>query len=149
MNLDRLSKWIFPVEDEDGVELAYADAIRPRRAEEWRELLLQHLDEDERRWTPKTVAHSGDGRGRLTASCAGPSGTGDCQAQWSIGPDGDRDEWPWLIHEHSMTHATYEQLWHLVDIDAKRRVIAKHGDDAEVLVALLLPYGLPREDEEV
>jgi hypothetical protein len=117
-------------------------------AEEWRELLLQHLDEDECRWTPKTVTESGDSRGRLTASCAGPSGTGDCQAQWSIGPGGDRDEWPWLMQEHSMTHATYDQLWHLADINAKRRVVARYGDDVEVLVALLLPYGLPREEEE-
>jgi len=119
-------------------------------AEQWLQMLLKHLDEDEQRWTPITVGFSGDSRTRLVASCAGPSFTGDCPAQWTVDLDEHhQDTWSTLIREHSMTHATYEQLWHLADINAKRRVVAKHGDDVEVLVALLLPYGLPREDEEL
>jgi hypothetical protein len=65
----------------------------------------------------------------------------------------DPDEWPessWpeLVREHEFTHATYDEWWHLADINAKRRIVACLGDsiDVELLVMLLLPYGLSRAD---
>jgi hypothetical protein len=113
------------------------------------ETLAKHLDEAEKYWWPKTVGYSGDSRTRLVPNCVGPSGTGDCPLQWTLDPDEwPRGSWPELVREHEFSHATYDEWWHLADINAKRRIIARLGDsiDVELLVMLLLPYGLSRAD---
>lgn len=111
--------------------------------------LTRYLDEAEKYWWPTTVGYSGDSRTRQVPYCAGPSGTGDCRLRWALNPDDwPRDTWPELVREHEFTHATYDEWWHLADINAKRQILGRLGDsiDEELLVWLLHPYGLSRAD---